>query len=74
MTKLERMEQLHVEWKSAKRAWEEAMEEMDEVMTKYCLDKSPPPSRKMLDIVDNLLHNMCESRGELDQFILEHAS
>jgi hypothetical protein len=66
--------ELDKEWRLAKAAHESAQQEVDAVMIAYLAGIGDPPSREMMDIVDNLCFNLHESRGALDQFMSEHAS
>lgn len=43
-------------------------------MDSYLHGAGEPPSRKMMDAVDELAYLMHEARGELDNFISQFAS
>lgn len=55
-------------------AVEAAQLAVDERMLACLEGKGDPPTRKMMDLVDELCSEAHEARGELDQFILEHAT
>jgi len=72
MSKLSVMEQLHSEWLSANAAWEQGQKEVNETMLQFCLGKGRTPTRKVLDAVNVLFDEMCETRKQLDNFMREY--
>jgi hypothetical protein len=72
MSKLSVMEQLHSEWLTAHAAWEQGQKEVNETMLQFCLGKGRAPTRKVLDAVNVLFNEMCETRTQLDNFMREY--
>ena len=74
MSDMSEYEVLNTKWLTAWLALEAAQKEIHEQMESYLQGAGDPPSRKMMEAVDDLTFEMHEARGELDEFISQFAS
>jgi hypothetical protein len=61
-------------WLKLRKQLEEAQEEIDLRTAAFLRSEGEAPSRRRLEELDDLLAEVHEARGEVDQMIMEHAT
>jgi hypothetical protein len=73
MTELEQLNKLEFAWLEAKRNWEAAHQEVDDMMRRHLAGLGPTPGAARLDAQDDLLFLMRDAWSELDRFMRAHS-
>lgn len=65
---------LYKNWLQKQSEYFTAQKALDDTMSSYLEVKGPPPSRQIMQKVDDLRHQMSEARLAVDAFIMAHAA
>jgi hypothetical protein len=66
--------QLYKGWRQYQSDYFAAQKALDDTMSSYLEVKGPPPSRQVMNKVDDLRLQMLEARAAVDAFIAAHAT
>ena len=72
-TLTQQWQSLYQRWMQAKVAYEQQLNTIDRLMIAHLSGEGSPPTKGLRQDADNLLYEMSEARGRLDQFIDENA-
>lgn len=71
LTEWKRLKQ---EWIDAKTVYENALDDIDQMVERHFTEGGPMPTKQIAEIREDLLFRVSEARGALDQFIEEHSA